>query len=1147
MPQTISYAVGEFGISISMLRERKGPLGGKRSKEVVPTQSWVEKGNAGLALAIGALQAYEDQHPGNVHDGETELTVSHAAVASLNGACANALGLPPPAPYVLRVSTMGSILHDDFQITTRWLDGEVPVQAKRVGAMLRTASGENYIPEPAFAILSSIDRFSQLSRTEASDRWGLIGSIKSSLEGGNGNGDEEPFPVTTQTVPIELERFIEDISIYPAAQLSLRLYRDSDGNIDFDPILFSNDAKRRRDAGEQLSEKDGVLPEDLLSEFLTNRLTGFRQFENAKGAYLLRSGHYLIVDPPLLPALNLVREQQQMGPNERREFAENPSKAITDHLRAQGIGDAVVHDPDLGIADHALEKATEDLFVETIEYSERVIGLGIWQPPVLPYTENPSNPWEPETFGIRIAGQYVPLKAEEIPDLQRVLSEAIARSEPSVTFKGTTIPATKETSDVVHQLIGMMKPVDGKPSRPAEVDERVQYALQVKENFEEQTFLPAYRPRSSSRDFQVPSAVKTSLLEHQWVGFRWACLSYALGYPGVLNADDQGLGKTLQAIAFLSWLQTYLETRPPKEQKPVLVVAPTSLLRNWVQEVEQHMASDGLGFRVEVFGRELAKLRRPDAKGYDTEDDSLVGRLDFRHLKASDECGVRGWVLTTYATLMNYQQSFAEVPFSAVVFDEIQNIKNPSSMRHRAAQTVRADFRIGLTGTPIENVLTELWAIMDSLAPGRLGALKEFSQRYRGADLPMLKDLHRRVFSGDHDSPSLGLRRMKSEQISGLPQKNYKLYPEFMPEPQAMAYDVVFHQLRDAARGRALKILHYLRSVSLHPDRVELSSSEGLDAYVGRSARLKKAVEILDDIKLAKDRALVFVESIEMQHVIRQLLKARYDLNDVKVINGSTPLERRMKLVNAFQADGRTGREFDVMILGPRAAGVGLTLTAATHVIHLSRWWNPAVEEQCNDRIYRIGQRRDVTIHMPLAIHDRYKDRSFDCILNNIMQKKRHLSRDTLFPPTNDESDIAQFMGGLYGEEDEILAEIDGGDWLAFEQWTIKRMYDSGNWISYTTPSSGDKGADGIFIHRERGQAVVVQAKHTQNAMTEIDASAVQQVMHARDKYELHDPMLVVLTNAARFSPKAQKLAQKSGVILVDRSRLCLWPNHIVA
>ncbi|MBT6492825.1 MAG: hypothetical protein HOK97_23845, partial [Deltaproteobacteria bacterium] len=160
MPQTISYDAGEFGVTILISRMRKNFLGVKTSEEAVATSDWVGREDAGLALAVGALQAYEDRHPGNVHVDESDLTASHAAVASLNEPCAKALGLPPPAPFVLQVSTTGNIAHDNFQIVARWFDGGAPVQTKRIGAFLQSVSGDFLIPQPTYAILSAIEQFS---------------------------------------------------------------------------------------------------------------------------------------------------------------------------------------------------------------------------------------------------------------------------------------------------------------------------------------------------------------------------------------------------------------------------------------------------------------------------------------------------------------------------------------------------------------------------------------------------------------------------------------------------------------------------------------------------------------------------------------------------------------------------------------------------------------------------------------------------------------------------------------------------------------------------------------------------------------------------------------------------------------------------
>lgn len=1148
MTHILSHEVDPAGIKLSLPRESRGFFSRPYAKTSIPPQEWTTVDEGRMALAIGALFAFEELNPGNISEYEDHMLMSHGAAASLSEAVARSLGLPEVVPYSLHVETTGALARPGFGVKGKWLDGGAPIMAQRAGSVLTTAAGEFRIPAPIYSILNAIDKFAAIENPTSDECWDVLGTIKSYLDEPRADTDDTETAAQPDigSRQIVIEEFIQGIKVYAAAHFSLEINNRPDGSVDFDAVPFAKEISDQRGAGAEISETNGILPEDLLSAFQSGAQTGFRQFQNAKSTYLLGPGQYLILDQNLLPALQVVRQKQKAGAQERKQFARNPIPELVESYKNADV--SVDGELSEDSQDEAIEQIINDLFIETIEYSERVIGLGIWRPPVLPYVENIKNPWEPETFGIRIGNVYVPLKESEIPTLRQTVNSAIEAGEPSTIFKGETIPATAETVEVLDKLIGLMHPKERGEDESPSTDkvEKLQFAMQIKENFDEETFAPIYQSRASGIPLDVPREVETPLLDHQLEAFEWMVAAYQTGYPGVLNADDQGLGKTLQAIAFLAWLRTFLKTQPADEQKPFLIVAPTSLLRNWIQEIELHMDAAGLGLRIDAFGSGLKDLKRGDQDGYDINDDSTTSRLDLGLLQTTPEQGAPYWVLTTYTTLMNFQQSFAEVPFAAVVFDEIQNIKNPASLRHRAAKSVNADFRFGLTGTPIENSLTDLWSVMDSLSPGRLGALKEYSARYKNADHTALKELHTRIFAGSAKVPALGIRRMKADEIAGLPRKNYRLYPEFMPEAQAAAYDAVFHQLADAAKGRALKMLHLLRSVSLHPDHVEQAGGENLDTYVLRSARLKMAMEIIDDIRSSEERALVFIESIEMQHAFRQLLKARYGLTDIRIINGATPPDKRMIFVNEFQEKGGAHPGFNVMILGPRAAGVGLTLTAATHVIHLSRWWNPAVEEQCNDRIYRIGQDRDVTVHLPMAIHDAYKERSFDCILNNIMQRKRRLSRNTLFPPVNETGDVSLFMEGLYDTETAVLAEIDNGTWQDFENWIIKRMHDSGNWNAYKTPLSGDKGADGIFTHKERNQSVIVQVKHRQDPNSEMDAAPVHQVLHAKDHYEVNDPVLVALTNATSFSQIARNEAQKHGVILVDRARLCLWPNHII-
>ncbi|MCE1181325.1 MAG: SWF/SNF helicase family protein [Rhodocyclales bacterium] len=196
-----------------------------------------------------------------------------------------------------------------------------------------------------------------------------------------------------------------------------------------------------------------------------------------------------------------------------------------------------------------------------------------------------------------------------------------------------------------------------------------------------------------------------------------------------------------------------------------------------------------------------------------------------------------------------------------------------------------------------------------------------------------------------------------------------------------------------------LETLHHLRSISLHPFITDQSGALSDEQYIASSARLSATIEILDEVKQKGEKALVFLESLDMQgsSELPLILKTRYQMQQLPlVINGSIAAVERQKRVERFQQ----GEGFDVMILSPRAGGVGLTLTAANHVIHLSRWWNPAVEDQATDRIYRIGQTRPVHVYYPIAIHPALGEHSFDLKLHALIERKRQLSRSLLVPPS---------------------------------------------------------------------------------------------------------------------------------------------------
>jgi SNF2 family DNA or RNA helicase len=673
------------------------------------------------------------------------------------------------------------------------------------------------------------------------------------------------------------------------------------------------------------------------------------------------------------------------------------------------------------------------------------------------------------------------------------------------------------------------------------------YAVVVKENFEDLEWDPKIPPRNALISGVPPDCLRTSLMPHQVDGFHWSVEAWKSGLPGILNADDQGLGKTLQTLAFMAWLVSHMKETETNERLPLLIVAPTSLLRNWEAEAEKHLRTDAIGSLFRAYGSAISGLRREGAAGKDTDDGEAKLKFDQLKMAIEDGRGHKRWVLTTYETLANYHISFRDIEFSLVVFDEIQKLKNLKTMLNRAGRSVKARFRIGLTGTPIENRLSDLWTIMDVIAPGKLGTLRNFSEFYEDPTENRMKNLYAHVFERQEKYPAVGLRRMKDDVIEGLPRKYFRIHVRDMPEPQALAYDAVRDKLINETSGVMLRTLHHIRSVSLHPESPALAAGNEA-GYVAMSARLQSAIEILEEVKNANERVLIFIEDQKMQWFFAEYLREHFKLERVRIINGQTTIPRRMEYVKEFQKHLENDQGFDLMILGPRAAGVGLTLTAAVHVIHLSRWWNPAVEDQCNDRIYRIGQKKDVTIHILLAVHQLYKRQSFDCVLNDLMRRKRVLSRSALWPSTDSDGDMSALVGGMTLESNFELGVIDDFDPVQFEHWILNEANKLDDWTALSTPVTGDAGADGVLKHRYRpNHGAIFQAKHTANHINNVQVSAVEEVINASSRYGIDGPQLFVLTNASGFSGAAVELAAKNQVTLVARNHLSLWPNHLLA
>ena len=641
---------------------------------------------------------------------------------------------------------------------------------------------------------------------------------------------------------------------------------------------------------------------------------------------------------------------------------------------------------------------------------------------------------------------------------------------------------------------------------------------------------------------------------------------------GALLADDMGLGKTFSAlICIAEWFELWRKTTG-SEPPAILIVAPLSLLENWKDEIAKSFLDDHRVFTRVLLAQvdaELGIVRRSAG----SRDMAIPGEVTQYGLgfgdgteRSLDYPG--GCVLTTYQTLRDYRFSFAKAEWSAAIFDEAQNIKNPNALQTIAAKALKALFRITMTGTPVENHLGDFWSILDTAEPGPLGSFAEFKRNWI---LRMFRERERMSEIGQELRDCVGglmLRRTKEEKLKGLPQKIGGVEPILfdMTSEQVMLYDTVMVAARhvegneDAGgnerQNRQLAALWQLRQVSLHPDLLGGGSINRADnpdssrAVLQRSGKLAWLLQCLDQIKKNGEKVLVFCVQKKLQEALARHLGQIYSLS-VPVINGDTkatsrgnrnPENTRLGLIKQF--GNQPG--FGICILSPIAAGAGFNIVEANHVIHLERHWNPAKEDQATDRVYRIGQTRPVTVYLPTGKHPDIG--SFDLILHHLLGKKRNLQSSLgLVPP---EPVLApELINDVFGQSINSPRETTSIglqdalrlSWRLFEA-LIATVYQKNADRVILTPGGADHGCDVVVLNfGPEHENLLIQCKST--SRDDFDSEvAVREIEGARPFYEralgVKFNRRCLHTTAKKFSRRTSNAAELCGVTLHGRSWL---------
>lgn len=796
------------------------------------------------------------------------------------------------------------------------------------------------------------------------------------------------------------------------------------------------------------------------------------------------------------------------------------------------------------------------------KYSERIEGFGIEKAYYSPFIARKSEDdgWYPENvdFGLCYTpdggGETVGVVLDEqsIDQFRDEVRKAQDEKRETFIFPGCPKPVPVEWAQKALEILGdargAVRAGSFDPKKSSSENRNERKGLIVKANVDALDYEErrgALNP--SGAPPRLPSSMldATCLKDHQLAGVAWLQHLWLLSPSacrGALLADDMGLGKTVQLLTFIA---SVIEQESGID--PFLVVAPVSLLESWKEEIPKFFAPGTMDV-LTLYGPTLAQKRVPKRE----LDEELIEAGATRLLR-------NGWlgsaqvVLTTYETLRDLEFSLARQRWSAMICDEAQKIKNPNAMVTRAAKKQNARLKIACTGTPVENSLTDIWCLFDFVQPGLLGPLKGFGERYRKPIESKTDEQRRRLEELRALIEPQKLRRMKADVAKDLPNKIVDPPCRNLPisNRQRGYYAnaiAAFRSREDGSKGTGLQsplgLLQYLRRLCSDPRQPGHVStdSESIAELEQNSPKLSWLLGQLRVIEGKAEKAIIFCEFRDIQRTLQRAVSERFGFVP-DVINGDTTADsasanNRQRRIKAFQQ--KPG--FGAIVLSPLAVGFGVNIQAANHVIHFTRTWNPAKEDQATDRAYRIGQQKDVHVYYPVVVAQDFL--TFDAKLDKLLDLKRQLSTDMLdgvgdVSPADFLDLEAPDGGNAFGGEFIQAGDIGSLDPDAFEAFCALLWSKRGYSRTMRTPRAGDGGIDIVAIDDDRG--VVIQCKSSSRGGQELGWEAVRDVAAGAAAYALRYPgvgfSLVAATNQ-RFNGTARQQAKALHVELVEGADL---------
>ena len=1071
----------------------------------------------------------------------------------------NILTLPDPWIGSFRVQLYSTTLSTDFRIQLLLVlpNGEVIRNYILKGPILSVSKDETYLPDPLqWDALSAVKNHSQLTEHER-DEFNNLSAVHKLVSAQKSGLD------------IDLSAFKDKNTIRPE-HVGLSIQEEKDGSLTLIPSFGGN-----------------IPPEDI------NERLGQISHESQAKSLRVRQ-NIILLDEKRLKAAHEIISNNRIPAEIKKTFFENPSAFL----------DATLVDLDIG-------------------FSFRVKGVGPFKHGYLGETDESGIDWfdrkDDSVFQVVSLKKQSDLEkiitdSESFERFQQRFKDAVNTGASNIIFDDKTIDISnyKDISQFIEdikqkseslkieildedEITHKQETEDAEKSDETQVLDIHLQDTEVSVGLKGDLFQAPPLNLQSSLNIDFKS-YKRQPYPHQEEGIRWL-LSLILNEEkmsdselrrtGALLADDMGLGKSYTALVGINEL--FSQGNCQTKNKPFLIVSPLVLLPIWQREIEATYLNSP--FTREIILQANADLPKYRLPKYSTEIHSqpIICDKDIcedltKYVRFSLKVGKKfgseridqpkTLVLTTFQTLRDYQFSLCSIDWGIALFDEAQNIKNPNALQTRAAKSLKADFKVLLTGTPVENHLGDFWCLIDTIQTGFLGHYQQFRKDYIKPILsaPPKESSQTRKEIGQKLRSRVGgymMRRVKEDHLDGLPNKKIFIGHELfegeqyeidrslsknMHGIQRERYESIINATKEAidsktGYGAALKGLHQLKDVSLHPDLLEKGIPkipervEDIRNSFLSSGKLEILLDIIEKIYTRGEKVIIFVINRNLQRFLSVGLQKIFKIK-VNIINGDTKAvskrksrETRQSIIDEFQSSSG----FGILIMSPIAAGVGVTITAANNVIHLERHWNPAKETQATDRVYRIGQDKDVNIYIPTLLHPEMD--SFDVNLNKLLISKTGIKDAIISPEHVQFSDFVQM--GMFGEKARVKSRIKIDEIQSFSgelfEALIAEIYSREADQVFLTPTSGDRGCDVVVIYEKKGSKLV-QCKKTQNIGMLEGYSPINEIYASKPYYETKldkkFEFLEVYTNAKKYSQKGRKAARNYNVQLKHHSHL---------